>query len=121
MRIVQSLFIVLSIGLLTLAVAACDSDQPETSQDEQAGAQVDDGAEDSAPEKVEVADDGTEFEPPVEKGQIPEGAWICDMGTVHYARMSEGDGSCPLCGMDLVRHGEHGHHGDHDHHGEHHH
>jgi rubrerythrin len=118
MRTIKSLFIVLSIGLATLAVTACDADEAETSQEQvqEEVEQTDDEAQDSALEQVEVAEDGTEFDPPVEKEQIPEGAWICDMGTVHYAQMSEGDGTCPLCGMDLVRHGEHAHHGDHDHH-----
>ena len=125
MRTIKPLFVVLSIGLLTLAVTACDADEAEASQEDEAATQAHDDeeesrsdgeeAQDSALEKVEVAEDGTEFEPPVEKEQIPDGAWICDMDTVHYARMSEGDGSCPLCGMDLVHHEDHEHHGDHDH------
>ena len=55
------------------------------------------------PEAVEVGPEGTEFDPPVEVVQIPEGAWYCDMGTVHYARMAEGDGKCAICGMNLVQ------------------
>jgi hypothetical protein len=53
---------------------------------------------------AEVSKDGTKFDPPVEKARIPDGAWICDMGTVHYARMERGDGVCPLCKMDLKAH-----------------
>ena len=53
---------------------------------------------------VEVAIDGTEFDPPVEVAQLPDGVWYCDMGTVHYASVEHGDGTCPLCGMDLVHH-----------------
>jgi hypothetical protein len=53
-------------------------------------------------ELVEVAADGTEFDPPVQPEQIPEGAWYCDMGTVHYARLERGDGKCARCGMNLV-------------------
>lgn len=57
-------------------------------------------------EMVAVAKDGTKFDPPVEKSQIPAGAWICDMGKVEYARMEKGDGKCPVCGMMLKQHGE---------------
>lgn len=51
---------------------------------------------------VEVDADGTEFDPPVQSDQIPDGVWYCDMGTVHYARRDQGDGKCPRCGMNLV-------------------
>lgn len=54
---------------------------------------------------VKVAKDGTEFDPPVKMTQIPDRAWVCDMGTVHYARMEKGDGKCPLCKMDLIQKG----------------
>ncbi|MDX1389320.1 MAG: hypothetical protein R3344_09020 [Acidobacteriota bacterium] len=47
--------------------------------------------------------EGAEFDPPLEKAQLPPGVWYCDMGTVHYARGEEGDGVCPLCEMELVR------------------
>jgi len=57
------------------------------------------------PASVELEPGGTTFEPPVQPEQIPEGAWYCDMGTVHYARPDEGDGSCPVCGMKLVQRG----------------
>lgn len=56
-------------------------------------------------EMVEVAATGSQFDPPVGKEQVPEGAWICDMGTVHYAAMDKPEGGCPLCGMDLVQNG----------------
>jgi YHS domain-containing protein len=59
-------------------------------------------AADAAPAgpMVEVLAEGSRYAPPVEKAQIPEGAWICDMGTVHYASLSEG--TCPLCNMRLT-------------------
>lgn len=53
---------------------------------------------------VEVSAEGTSYDPPVAKSQVPTGSWICDMGTVHYARSEQGDGRCPLCGMNLVEH-----------------
>jgi hypothetical protein len=70
--------------------------------------------------KAEVTKEGSKFDPPIAKDQVPEGAYYCDMGTVHYARMEEGDGKCPLCGMALVHEqpgaedgGDHAGHGDH--------
>jgi len=50
---------------------------------------------------VTVAAEGTSFKPPVQPEQLPKGAWYCDMGTVEYARMTPGDGRCPLCKMRL--------------------
>jgi glucose/arabinose dehydrogenase len=61
-------------------------------------------AAEKAPEaagKVEVAAAGTNFDPPVQKAQIPDGAYYCDMGTVHFARMDKGDETCPRCKMKL--------------------
>ena len=46
---------------------------------------------------------GKRFDPPVDKSEIPDGAWMCDMGTVHYAAGHEGDGKCPVCGMKLTK------------------
>ena len=50
---------------------------------------------------VQVPRDGKQFDPPVAKTRMPEGAYFCDMGDVHYARMTPGDGDCPVCGMKL--------------------
>jgi|AntDeeMinimDraft_4_1070355.scaffolds.fasta_scaffold35972_1 hypothetical protein len=71
-------------------------------------------AEDST---VEVEKDGTKFDPKVDKSKLPDGAWYCDMGGVHYARMEEGDGKCELCGMKLKKKGKsEADHGHKDHH-----
>jgi rubrerythrin len=51
--------------------------------------------------KVDVPAKGTGFKPAIAKALVPDGAWICDMGTVHYARGAQGDGSCPICKMKL--------------------
>ncbi|MFW6053839.1 MAG: hypothetical protein ACOC9J_03410, partial [Persicimonas sp.] len=77
----------------------------EAQEPEQAG-EADEQAEGDEPKAdeatpVDVPEDGKKFDPPVEKAQIPDGAWFCDMGTVHYAQMKEGDGTCPECGMKL--------------------
>jgi hypothetical protein len=70
----------------------------------------------AATEMVEVAAEGTRFDPPVMVARIPDGAWMCDMGTVHYAARSAGE--CPICGMDLTQKGAPtpGGHEDHDDH-----
>lgn len=52
---------------------------------------------------VELDESGSQFDPPIEANQVPPDAWFCDMGTVHYASMNEGDGSCPVCGMSLTQ------------------
>jgi hypothetical protein len=51
--------------------------------------------------KVEVPPAGRQFSPPVRADQLPTGAWYCDMGTVHWAQMNQGNHQCPLCKMDL--------------------
>ncbi len=54
---------------------------------------------------VAVTAAGAKLEPPVVAARIPEGAWYCDMGKVHYARSEKGDGTCPLCKMQLTQKG----------------
>lgn len=54
---------------------------------------------------VEVAAEGTKFEPPVPVEQMPDGAWACVMKEkVHYASMEQGEGRCTICKMKLVQH-----------------
>lgn len=88
----------------------------------------------------QIAATGSRFEPPVQIAAIPDKAWYCDMGTVHYAQSEAGDKTCKLCKMKLKHksdanaankqdqagagHDAHGHHdaahnadGHHDHHG----
>ena len=45
--------------------------------------------------------EGKKFDPPVKSEALPDGAWYCDMGTVHYARSEMGDHTCPVCKMKL--------------------
>lgn len=52
---------------------------------------------------VEVPVEGKEFKPPVRPEQLPRGAWYCDMGTVHWAQLKEGNHMCPICKMDLKK------------------
>jgi hypothetical protein len=51
--------------------------------------------------KVDVPAEGKKFNPPLRAEQLPAGAWYCDMGTVHWAQMNEGNRTCPICKMDL--------------------
>ncbi len=53
---------------------------------------------------IELTAEGTIFDPPISKDRVPDGAWICDMGTVDYASGEPGDGTCPVCNMRLVQH-----------------
>ncbi len=118
--------VTVAVALVGLSFSACDKDSsaeasPPAAKAEEAKAEAAEPVSAKAPaaeakaeaegteakadtKKVVVAEDGTEFDPPVEKSQIPDGAWICDMGTVHYARMKKGDGKCAKCGMNLVEH-----------------
>lgn len=81
--------------------AATDDEAAEA--DKEAAAEGEEEAEEEAPaEKVEVATGGTEFDPAVQPEQLPDGAYYCDMGTVHWASTEKPeDGKCPLCGMKL--------------------
>jgi hypothetical protein len=45
--------------------------------------------------------DGKRYDPPIDTSEVPQGAWMCDMGTVHYAAPHAGD--CAVCGMKLVQ------------------
>jgi len=44
--------------------------------------------------------EGARYDPPIDPAEVPDGAWMCDMGTVHYAAPHEG--KCPECGMKLT-------------------
>ncbi len=61
-----------------------------------------DGAAGAPTTVVQVAAEGTRFEPPVRVENLPADVWYCDMGTVHYAATAKGDGRCPVCGMNLT-------------------
>lgn len=58
-----------------------------------------------------VAPGGSRFDPPIAATRVPEGAWFCDMGTVHYAAREAG--ACAVCGMTLVQRTAPGHGHDH--------
>ena len=52
--------------------------------------------------KVELTETGAKFDPAIQSEQLSEGAWYCDMGTVHWAASKKpADGKCPECGMML--------------------
>lgn len=88
---------VLLMGLFILAVAGCESKKETTEPTAEAT------AESAQPAgMVEVSAAGDPFEPPIQKSQLPDGVYYCDMGTVHYARAEQGDNRCPLCNMMLT-------------------
>jgi hypothetical protein len=99
--------IVLTFGLLLLGCGEEQEVQRPEEKAQQLVSQALDAGEGTAPggEMVEVTAEGNKLEPPVQIGQIPAGAWYCDMGTVHYARKDEGDGRCTVCGMTLTKKG----------------
>lgn len=100
MRSITALGLAAVFGLALGCGQQATTQAPDSATDEAATAPA--AVEPAAVEMVEVAAEGTEFEPPVEVAQIPDGAWYCNMGTVHYARMDEGDGKCGVCGMNLT-------------------
>lgn len=80
---------------LAIAIAGCDKGESKP-----AGATTAANAG-AAAGAVEVPADGKKFDPPIKPEQLPSGAWYCDMGTVHWAQMNEGDKTCPICKMNL--------------------
>ncbi|QED28128.1 hypothetical protein FRD01_12980 [Microvenator marinus] len=115
----RTLIFVISFGLLAgFATVGCAKNSAEKPAQEAASKDKAEVKAVAAKDTVEVKKDGTKFDPKVEKSQIPDGAWYCDMGDVHYARMDKGDGKCELCGMMLTQKGEGK--AEHDHDGHHH-
>lgn len=106
-------FLSLTLSLVTFGCDKKEADEPakaeatEKTDEAKPEAQAADKAEEPTKKTeklamVEVAKEGTKFDPPVEREQIPEGAWYCDMGTVHWASMEKPeDGRCPECHMML--------------------
>jgi len=75
--------------LAVLALVACGgSSTPETPE-----------AEPAAPTSTLPAE-GKRYDPAIDPSGVPAGAWMCDMGTVHYAAPHAGE--CPVCGMKLT-------------------
>ncbi len=81
-----------------LALVACDSKKETAEQP----APSEEAVVVQAGTLVEVPLEGMPFEPAIEKSQLPDGVYYCDMGTVHYARGEQGDNKCPLCNMMLT-------------------
>lgn len=81
---------VLTVGLALVGCGKTEGEKPSAPSTDKAASGV-----------VTVPDEGKKFDPPIKPEQLPSGAWYCDMGTVHYARMTEGDKKCPECQMNL--------------------
>ena len=110
--LLTSLTSLTSLCLTLTLLSAC---QRSDSQPAEPKAQANTTTEASAPKRAEaqpksgapltLSAEGQRFEPPVEPSALPEGAFYCDMGTVHYARAERGDGECPICHMSLKQKG----------------
>lgn len=98
------LFVVVAVAA-SIGCGARSEEQTEEVTAAPIAEQPEPSAAEGAPalEMVELTAEGTEFDPPIQAEQLPDGAWYCDMGTVHYARTDQGDGKCALCGMNLVQ------------------
>lgn len=83
--------------LMALTIIGCDKEQ-SASDDAPAA------AEETGP--VEVAADGTVFDPPISPERLPDGVYYCDMGTTHYARADYDGERCPECNMMLTLKGD---------------
>ncbi|MCA9492537.1 MAG: hypothetical protein KC656_28210 [Myxococcales bacterium] len=75
------------IPVLAILTLGCGGSAPEKASPEPAAAA-------SLPEA------GQRYDPAIDPAEVPAGAWMCDMGTVHYAAPHAGE--CPVCGMKLV-------------------
>ena len=93
-----SLCLLIATMAFTLGAGTSACKKDETADDSSASKPVAGGM-------VTLEAKGKKIDPPVKKSQIPDGAWMCDMGTVHFAGMEKGAGTCDLCGMQLVQKG----------------
>jgi hypothetical protein len=84
----------------TFALLSCGKHQGPSEKASSVGSVTDPSASIKLTQ-VEVPAEGKKFDPAVQVGQLPVGAWYCDMGTVHWAQMNEGNHTCPFCKMDL--------------------
>lgn len=99
----KNLILLVVVASMTLfAFSGCKNDGADSAANPAAelGAEVD---PESLP-KVDVPEDGIEFDPSVAVAQLPDGVWTCDMGGLsHYAAHDKKDGKCPVCHMNLVQ------------------
>jgi len=115
MKRLESSYCILLFALLVIGGCEAEGDKPddheheegehrEEEHQEEGHAGGDEREAEEVSSTVDVPVEGKEFEPPISVDEVPEEAWHCDMdGSVHYAAMKEGDGECPVCGMDLVQ------------------
>lgn len=99
----ESLVATFGALLLATAITGCDKKEDAASPDISQQASKAEELKAAVPSAagVKVEREGTKFDPPVKPSDIPDGAWMCDMGTVHFASLEKGSGKCPICGMAL--------------------
>lgn len=74
--------------LALLGLAACGANPTSTPSPEPAAA------------VSALPAEGKRYDPAIDPSDVSAGAWMCDMGTVHYAAPHAGE--CPVCGMKLT-------------------
>lgn len=90
-----------SVGLMAgLSVGCGPKPKPAEHAPKSAASEVPPATR-SASGQWEIPAAGARFAPPVKVDEIADGAWYCDMGTVHYAQRDAGDKTCKLCKMKL--------------------
>ena len=82
------------------ALAGC-GDSASSDPAPPAAAQPAAASEPAAAPTAALPADGKRYDPAIPPAEVPSGAWMCDMGTVHFAAPHAGD--CPVCGMALVK------------------
>ena len=91
----KKILVLAGVLALVLAVAACGNTQK---QEETPAPVAEQAAPVEAPATVEVAPEGTTFDPPVAVDQLPDGAWYCTdaNGMVTWAATELAEGQlCP--------------------------
>lgn len=107
----KKMIVSLIVTGMTVAILGC-SQSPDAGRDSQEGHTHASATPKAAQivsttpipgQKVEIAAEGTEFDPSVPARSIPDGSWACIMDDkVHFASSDKGAGECPVCGMNLV-------------------
>ena len=94
-------YVLALVATVAIGAAACQSKDTEPDP-APAAAEAPETAAPEAVETVTLPREGKVFNPAIARAEVPEDAWYCDMGTVHFARPQKEDGLCPVCDMALV-------------------
>ena len=97
----QKIVLLIMIAALT---SACKSEtaSPVKETAQASSHQTEDSAPKTKTQSAALSAEGERFDPPVKPESLPSDSYYCDMGTVHYARSTKGDNTCPICKMKLT-------------------